>query len=502
MAFLETSTRAAWVLYLIALPVTSLPFVSALAGHVLVAPASLVPLGWLSLWLAVYLLKVGRIPHESVPLFFFSSLAVVSSAAAFFLSIPPFKSKTILGEETSALATLAIGVLFYLVTASWLLQKPTQLTGTLRWISLGGAIAILWAIVQAVYIFLYDGHFPGFLVVFHRFFSIRDFSLKRITAFAYEPSWLAHQMNVLYLPLWLAATLQGWSAFPRRLGKWSLENTLLGAGSIIVLLSSRIGALSFLLILLVLVVHYSGILVRRVQSWLLSFFTLSSLQGKRFLPLLLGIVLTGSLLCLYLALGLTILYGISKVDPRLERLFQLPAWLPQQSTSLNAYTVFRYLAFAERYVYWVAGWRIFARYPLFGVGLGNAGFFFPIELPAYSWNLPEITDYLYRSSFLPNVKSFWVRLLAETGIVGFASFLAWYYVMWTSACGLRRAAEPLHRVIGWAGLFVLVAFLTEGFSVDTFALPYLWVSLGMVSAAAAIARREKCDRINSPEASP
>jgi hypothetical protein len=37
-------------------------------------------------------------------------------------------------------------------------------------------------------------------------------------------------------------------------------------------------------------------------------------------------------------------------------------------------------------------------------------------------------------------------------------------------------------------LFVLLAFFIEGFSTDTFALPYLWVSLGIVSAVGALMR--------------
>jgi hypothetical protein len=32
----------------------------------------------------------------------------------------------------------------------------------------------------------------------------------------------------------------------------------------------------------------------------------------------------------------------------------------------------------------------------------------------------------------------------------------------------------------------VIAFLIEGFSLDTFALPYLWVSMGLVTAADAI----------------
>ncbi len=503
--FLHAGSAVAWVLCLVLLPITSLPLLSALTGHTVVAPASLIPLGWLSVWLAIYLIRGRRVPRESLPLIFFCSLAILSSTMAFFLPIPSFKNKTVLDEETSALATVAIGVLFYLVTASWLYQQPARLTSTLRWISLGGALTLLWAVAQGIYIFALDSRFPGFLVTFHRLFSIRDFSLTRMTAFAYEPSWLAHQLNILYLPLWLSATLQGWSAFSRRPGGLSTENILLVIGSVVVLLSSRVGALSFFLVLFTTVVCYSLVLVRKVRAKILSRMEFLTRRSRQFLMPLLGILLSATLLGLYLLLTLVILRGLAQVDPRLQRLWQLPSWLLQQPlSSLNPYLIyliFRYLAFAERYVYWVTGWRVFSQYPLLGVGLGNTGFFFPTELPAYGWNLTEVIEYFYQSPYLPNIKSFWIRLLAETGIAGFSAFLTWYLVIWASARFLRQSDKVNYRVIGWAGLFVLVAFLTEGFSVDTFALPYLWVSLGMVSAMAAAARQENQAHQNHLETS-
>ena len=42
------------------------------------------------------------------------------------------------------------------------------------------------------------------------------------------------------------------------------------------------------------------------------------------------------------------------------------------------------------------------------------------------------------------------------------------------------------KVLGLAGSFMLVGLLVEGFSIDTFALPYYWVTLGLVTAACAI----------------
>jgi hypothetical protein len=59
-------------------------------------------------------------------------------------------------------------------------------------------------------------------------------------------------------------------------------------------------------------------------------------------------------------------------------------------------------------------------------------------------------------------------------------------------------------MIGWGGLFVLIAFVLEGFSIDTFALPYLWVSLGIVSAVGALSRNfpteDAADRLHHADA--
>jgi hypothetical protein len=146
--------------------------------------------------------------------------------------------------------------------------------------------------------------------------------------------------------------------------------------------------------------------------------------------------------------------------------------------------------FAERVVYWANGFQTFARYPLLGVGLGNTGFFFAQHLPVIASRLNEIIYVLTTEYYLPNVKSFWVRLLSETGLVCFSLFCTWFYVLWRGGEHLERQTSREYRLFGWMAFFVIIAFLAEGFSIDSFALPYLWVSLGVVTAASAIARRE------------
>ena len=39
----------------------------------------------------------------------------------------------------------------------------------------------------------------------------------------------------------------------------------------------------------------------------------------------------------------------------------------------------------------------------------------------------------------------------------------------------------------WMGCFSLLAFILEGFSLDTFALPYIWFSVGLAVGSREIA---------------
>jgi O-antigen ligase len=472
----------------------------------MVAPASIIPLVWLTLfWFIFYVIKKGTIPRESVPLLLFISVAIIASAVAFFLDIPPFKGQGISGEEISAILTLMIGATFYLVTASWLSNSHSRLTFTLKLISASGSIMLFWALVQAVYIFLFQGKYPDVLLVFQHFFSTRSLWYNRITSFAFEPSWLAHQLNLIFLPFWLAATITGWSAFRFRLWRISLENILLAIGVIVLFLSSsRIGTLSFLLVVAFLGIYFNIYLAKRLQKLSQQRLTLFPPLFQRVVRGILPVIILLAFSGVYVLGAVILVYGLSHVDWRLERFFQIKSLLQLKSLLGNVYALFNHLAFAERFVYWVAGWNVFNLHPLLGVGLGNAGFFFQRALPAYSWSLPEVMDTYYRASALPNIKSFWIRLLAETGIVGFSSFVAWFYVLFRSSWFIRLNKTPLFRMIGWGGLFVLIAFVLEGFSIDTFALPYLWVSLGIVSAVGALSRNssteDAADRLHHADA--
>lgn len=488
------SLDVAWAALIFLLPFTSMPLLSRLAGNTKVAPASFIPLLWIILyWLVFYLIKGGRFPRETLPFLFFITVGLISSAYAFFLDTPPFKDGNLLIEEIRALLTLAIGASFYLVTSSFLAQSRSRLASTMKWISIGSIPMFIWGFVQWGVIYLLKGHYPGWVVNIQALVSSGDYYATRITAFALEPSWLGQQLNLLFIPFWVAATINRWSAFRFRLWIFTLENVLLVCGIFSLFFASRVGTLSLLLIITFLVIYLTIYLARRVRTWSQSRFHGFSLPLQKIIHTFLPVSLLLALLIIYLLGALALVWTLSHIDPRLAVFFNVQSQVKLKSLMASVYVLINYLQFAERFVYWTVGWNIFNAHPILGVGLGNAGFYFQRYLPAYGWSLPEVMQIYFREVALPNIKSLWVRLLAETGIVGFSAFITWCYVMVRIAWSMRLHSDKLYKMIGWFGLFVLVAFITEGFSTDTFALPYIWVSLGIVTAVGAIMRNPKME---------
>jgi len=83
-------------------------------------------------------------------------------------------------------------------------------------------------------------------------------------------------------------------------------------------------------------------------------------------------------------------------------------------------------------------------------------------------------------------------LLAETGILGFAFYTSWVYLHWREAVQLEMSGVgELERALGFTGKLFIIALIMEGFSMDTFGLPYYWIALGLVVAARRISQQAK-----------
>jgi hypothetical protein len=387
--------------------------------------------------------------------------------------------------------------------STWLRDGP-RLRRALRWINIGGALLVAWCFYQIFVIIALDSQYPPLAARLRNLFVYQFFTVQlsgRVSGLAYEPSWFTHQLLVLYFPLWMAAAYQRRSAFGFRLWKISLEVILLVVGlAAFWMASPRVSMLALVLVLAYLVIRAASALFRRIVALITRRW-----QHARLARLAAALAL---LLLFILSFGLGI-WGILQAGS--QRDWRLALITESQLTPQEWRVITRFdedsllylgmkFAFLERVTYWVTGWHVFNDYPLFGVGLGNAGFFMTERLPAVGWGTFEVRALVYRAASLLNTKSLWVRLLAETGLVGFALFASWLWVLWRSAAAAESRREPLLHLVGLAGKIALVAMLVEGFSIDSFAMPYFWIIAGIITAARRISTPQTTQQASLPAA--
>ena len=254
-------------------------------------------------------------------------------------------------------------------------------------------------------------------------------------------------------------------------------------GFVIFLLTrSRISLISFFLV---------AAISAMVLTWKYADFTQWPLFAHRLhLSRFIRAVLRPAILLLIMAViilgSFSSAWLVSKVDERMGNILNIPSLLDEiryNHPNEVGFEVANRLAFAERVMYWTASYRIFESYPITGVGIGNAGFFFEEYFPSSAEQLTEIKLLLMpENQAFPNPKSLWLRLLSETGFVGFAAFLLWLILLGAGAWSVRSEGKSLNGAVALAGLFGLGALIGEGFSLDTFALPHLWILTGLITA--------------------
>ena len=412
-------------------------------------------------------MKRGKLPLQSLPLLAFGLFAILTSLLSFFVQIPAFQTAVVWRQVREGLVTLMIGLAFFVISASWPTTED-RLQRTLRWINWSGLVIIIWATIQGISWEMFT-HWPDWIRSIQKLISAGTLFRGRVVGFTFEPSWLAHQLNMLYLPLWMAASFLRKTVHRKNFLGFSLENLLLAGGIVMLYISkSRLGLLAFLLCVAFLLFELS----LKIVGWLRGKVTRES--AKRWVTILFYV----GLLLLTIAMLVGTGFYLSKADPRMRQFFDLETL---REKSFLEYA--EQLAFSARIVYWQAGWDIFGERPILGVGLGNAGYYFYDKLNPYAWELIEVRNYIYHFPSPPNIKSLWMRLLAETGIIGFLLWISWLFLIVLTAIALRKQAESTSRLLGLAGILATLALALDGFSLDTFALPYYWVTFGLVTAA-------------------
>lgn len=475
-----------WYLLLLLLPVTSFPLLSRLFGGTLVAPLSFVPVVIIFLlwWIPSFFKNKMSLPSQLKLLYLFVLIGVISTLLAVFRATPSFRDIPWWRNIAEFFVTIGFGICFYLVT-TYVVKDSDKLQKTIVFISIGGIVTILYSWIQ-LGSWLALGKFPTWIQAVQSIVSVNGkLYEQRATAFALEPSWLAHQLNMIYIPIWLGLSVSRKSVFPFRIFKSLLfEDVLLLLGAATLFISfSRIGWITF-------IISAAYIVFRLTNNWINSLSdkkkqldpTYSSTKNYIYKASI-WILLSLSLLGVLLAAGVL----LTKIDPRMENLFDIERF--RQFGFLGWASR---LSFAERIIFWLAAYEVYRMFPLLGAGFGLPGYYFLSTVPNFGSLLPEINKALFTQSFIPNAKNLWIRLLSETGILGFAMFVAWLVVHWKDAVEIEKTAtQPLIHSTGLVGKLIVIAMIIEGFSLDTFGLPYYWIGLGLITASWFINRQSE-----------
>lgn len=455
-----------WYLLVFLLPYTSLPLASEMLGSEMVAAPSILIL-FVLLIIALISLSKGTADIQTLlqPVLLFGLLAIFSSLLAFWLPIPIQKDFSIFRNIVEGMGTLLIGISFYFVTIK-IIQSEKVLNKTLQIIVYSFVPLIIWCLLQFVFgQIVHD--YPTWMTSIQKYITTSGTLYRdRLTGFAFEPSWLAHQLNMFYIPIWISSTLNRRSVFKHVFRKLILEDFFLGISIFILIFSkSRVGWITFIVVISYLFIALNQRIIRRIQK---KYKTSARHFFLKSLPVI--------FIIFYILLLITGLFFFSKFDSRMESLFEVETY-----QNRNLFSIANEFVFAERILYWQTGWKVFNDFPILGVGLGNVGFFFEDYMPSFAWALDEPRHLIYQANYQGNVKNLWVRLLSETGIIGFICFVTWLILILLKTNQYQMSKSLLHNYWGLVGKIALITIFIEGFSIDSFALPYYWIILGLVS---------------------
>jgi O-antigen ligase len=464
--------KVAWVLFLVCLPITSFPYFPAgIGGGTLVRPLSIYPMLVLLLIVVIPDLITKPVPKTLIALLPFVLVTVASSAISMLRDIEPALGISVLDRTVRGLATLGIGVAFY-YTVTLVPHSFEDLRNTMHWIYAGFSLAMLWGSIQAIYILKYIPAYFHKLDALQRFVSTRKLFQTRISGLTYEPNWYAEQISILLLPWLLASVLSGYSVFRWRWHKITVEWFLLAWSTFnLAFTFSRAGYLNaiILVVLCVLVLrpwlrHSEKPVLKFAKPWRRIIFEIVAL---------IGILLVG-------------VFVVGRKNAFFSRLWNF--WSEKSDRSLASYI--EYIGFGARVTYAETALQVYQAYPIIGVGPSNYAFFFVEMMPERPLAItPELLKIVLPEmgrTRLITPKNLYLRILAETGILGMATYLVFFIAIIGCALYLLLSANLEFRYWGISGLLGLIVIAIAANSFDSFALPNMWVVYGLITAATSI----------------
>jgi O-antigen ligase len=470
---LERLIRFLWAVVLVTLPVTSFPFIPFLGALTQVRPLSIYPAAVLLVLLGIRCIQERQLriwSNAFLPLLIFAMVALFSSAAGILFAPINLYQGTYLGRVLRAWITLAVGVVF-LITSIGINRNEQDLKFTLKWLYVGFAIQAGWSVVQ-----LFSFYVPNELVsnVVGKLVNSVQITFvvaglaphQRISGLALEPSWLAAQILTTYVPFAFASLL---NRYRWNRHAWLAPAILFVSLLLLIFTYSRSGILIAAVAMLLTILFAGWQQIKQALHWFLHPFHLAN-------PTLWRRTLETSLRVFII---ITILVGVTGGINLLGQNSYFAQIWKSNKTDLVSYFVDIYAG--PRLAYAWAGWTIFVQHPWTGVGLGASGLYIRDALPDWAhFNIPEISILLSpENTTYPNAKNLYIRLLAETGILGFWVFVSFLLLVLGKILTLSRSVRKELIFIGMAGLLSWLAIFALGLSQDSLAMPTVWLPLGI-----------------------
>ena len=455
-----------WAVFLVSLPISSFPyFPGGVGGDTLVRPLALYPLAALLVLVTLPRLFTKPIPRTVLPLAAFALVALASTVLAHARGIDPNINVSVASRSVRMLLTLALGGAFYL-TVTLTPDSEAMLRFSLRWLFVGLILALIWGSLQAVYVLKFNPAYFDFLSKLQKFVSTRRLFARRVSGMTYEPSWFAEQIAFLWMPWLFAAVISNQTVFGWRFRRLTVETMLLPWAAVILMFTySRSGLAYFVIQLILAVLLWPRKKRVKVRNWKILF--------KR-------VAQVGLILVILVAIA----FLVGTRNNYFSRLWRF--WSDEEATG----TYFQYIAFSQRFAYWETAYQLFEQYPVLGIGLGNFTFYFEDALTDRPLRpTPELLrKFVPEEGHHPIIvtRNLLARILVETGLLGTATFLAFLVAILGSVGYLWMGPTPEQRFWGRAGLLGLVVFVGVAFSVDSFAIPNMWILFGLVTSAAQV----------------
>ena len=487
---LEKLSRLLWGFVLLTLPVTSFRFFPFLSKHTYVRPLAFYPLALLYLVLFLRLMrKEIKLPWSNTlpPLLLFFAFTILVTAGGALLAPISLYTHDYWGRALRAFLTFAIGLSFF-IAALWMHRDEDDLRHSLKWLYAGLFITILWVGVQAIAL-----HTPllkkGQVSAWQEIFSVRGLTkVRRVSGFAFEASWLAGQIVTLYLP-WLFASII--TRFRVTKYKWLEPLLFIGAVASLLLTFSRGGLLIGIAATGLTLLISGRKAISRAFSWFFIFKKNNRQDAKNTKKVLKtprektlktsrSWHLSGSKFTHYATRAILFIIiiamawgGVSFIT---EQEYVARLWTVE-ANSLSDYFV--QINAGGRLTYLWAGAKAYAQYPILGTGLGSAGLYLFQQYPDWAlYNNPEVSRQLSPVTQLyPNTKNLYLRILIETGVIGFSIFGSFIFSILAK---IGEAFQRKQKTLAIAGLYTWFAIVIYYFMQDSFAMAELWVNFGIV----------------------